>query len=100
MLAVPEVVLLVGVKIALRVLPVPLMLPSVPPLVVMSKSANPIRASLKVNVIVAVSPAFTAATLLVMASVGAMVSTRSRTIACRSPSTLPSAWLAPSITWS
>ena len=64
----------VGVKVAVRVRPVPLMAPSVPPVVVMSASANPIGASLKVKVIVAVSPAFTAATLLVMASVGASVS--------------------------
>ena len=74
MLALPEARLAVGVKVAVRVNPVPLMLPSVPPVVVMSPSTNPVGASLKVKVIVAVSPTFSAATLLVIDSVGASVS--------------------------
>ena len=48
--------------------------PSVPPVVVTSDAAKPVGASLKVKVMVAVSPALTALTLLVMASVGAEVS--------------------------
>jgi hypothetical protein len=66
----------VGVKVAVRVRPLPLMLLSVPPMVVMSLSANPTGESLKVNVMVAVSPTFTALTLLVMDSVGVVVSTK------------------------
>jgi hypothetical protein len=75
MLALPEAVPAVGVKVAVLVKPLPLMPPSVPPVVVMSASINPTGASLKVKVIVAVSPTLTAATLLVIASVGASVST-------------------------
>ena len=48
--------------------------PSVPPVVVTSDAAKPVGASLKVKVMVAVSPALTALTLLVIARVGAKVS--------------------------
>ena len=50
------------------------MLLSVPPMVVMSLSANPTGASLKVKVMVAVCPAIRLLTSLVMDSVGAKVS--------------------------
>ena len=75
MLALPEARSAVGVKVALRVRPVPLMAPSVPPVVVTSPAAKLLPgSSLKVKVTVAVSPALTAAVLLVMARVGASVS--------------------------
>ena len=45
-----------------------------PPVVVMSLAAKPVGASLKVKVMVAVSPALRALALLVMISVGAVVS--------------------------
>ena len=45
-----------------------------PPVVVTSDAAKPVGASLKVKVMVAVSPILSAATLLVIASVGASVS--------------------------
>ena len=49
--------------------------PSVPPLTAMSLSVKlPLGSSLKVNVMVADSPALTAVTSLVIASVGATVS--------------------------
>jgi len=79
MLALPEARLAVGVKVAVRVNPVPLMAPKVPPLTTTSPAlpshvkVEP-GASLKVKVMVAVSPALSALTLLVMASVGASVS--------------------------
>ena len=44
--------------------------PSVPPVVVTSDAAKPVGASLKVKVMVAVSPALRALALLVIASVG------------------------------
>jgi hypothetical protein len=44
--------LAVDVKTAVRVVPLPLIGPSVPPVVVMSLSVNPVGASLKVKVIV------------------------------------------------
>ena len=75
-----DVLLAVGVKVAVRVKPAPLIAPKVPPLTTTSP-AEPSQAkvdpgsSLKVKVMVAVSPAFTALTLLVIASVGARVST-------------------------
>ena len=47
---------------------------SVPPVVAISSAAKPVGASLKVKVMVAVSPILTAATSLVMARVGARVS--------------------------
>ena len=74
MLAVPEARLAVGVKVAVRVRPEPLMALSVPPVVTISASTKPTGVSLKVNVIVAVSPAVRAVALLVMARVGARVS--------------------------
>ena len=48
--------------------------PSVPPVVVTSDAAKPVGASLKVKVMVAVSPALRALALLVIARVGASVS--------------------------
>jgi hypothetical protein len=74
MLAVPEARLAVGVKTAVRVVPLPLIAPSVPPVVVMSLSVNPVGASLKLKVTVAVSPDLTVETPLVMDNVGASVS--------------------------
>ena len=47
---------------------------SVPPVVITSAAVNPVGASLKVKLMVAVPPALTAVTLLVIASVGARVS--------------------------
>ena len=64
----------VGVNVAVRVRPVPLIALKVPPVVTISLSIKPTGASLKVKVIVAVSPALTALALLVMAKVGARVS--------------------------
>ena len=75
MLGLPEARLAEGVKVAVRVAPVPLRVPSVPPIVVMSAAVKPLGGSLKVKVIAAVSPAFTAATSLVIDSVGLSVST-------------------------
>ena len=74
MLALPEARLVVGVKVAVRVRPVPLIALKVPPVVTMSVSRKPMGASLNVKVMVAVSPALTALALLVMANVGATVS--------------------------
>ena len=74
MLALPEAKLAVGVKVAVRVRPVPLMALKVPPVVTMSLSTKPTGVSLKVKVIVAVSPALRVLTLLVIARVGARVS--------------------------
>jgi hypothetical protein len=67
--AVPEL-LAVGVKVAVRVRPVPLMAERVPPDPVISPSAKPVGASEKVNVMVAVSPAFSDALSLVIAGLG------------------------------
>ena len=47
---------------------------NVPPVVVTSDAANPVGASLKVKVMVAVSPALRALALLVIVRVGASVS--------------------------
>ena len=79
MLALPEARLAVGVKVAVRVKPEPLMAPNVPPLTTTSPvlpfQVNvELGSSLKVKVMVAVSPILSALTLLVMASVGASVS--------------------------
>lgn len=80
MLTVPLAKLAVGVKTAVRVRPVPLMAPSVPPVTVMSP-VEPFQAKLlpgsseNVKVILAVSPALSAVTLLVMLTLGAKVST-------------------------
>ena len=79
MLALAEARPGVGVKVAVRVRPVPLMALKVPPLTTTSP-VLPFQtkllpgSSLKVKVMVAVSPDLTAATLLLMASVGAKVS--------------------------
>ena len=67
--AVPEV-LAEGVKVAVRVRPVPLMAERVPPDTEMSPSAKPVGASEKVKVMVAVSPAFSDALSLEIARVG------------------------------
>ena len=74
LLALPEAMFGVGVKVAVRVTPLPLRLLSVPPMVLMSPSINPVGSSLKVKVMVAVSPILRVDTLLVIASVGARVS--------------------------
>ena len=79
MLAEPLDKLEVGVKTAVRLRPVPLMAPKVPPETVRSP-AVPFHAKLaagsseNVNVMVAVSPTFSVATLVVIATVGATVS--------------------------
>ena len=79
MLALPEARLAVGVKVAVRVRPLPLISLSVPPVTAMSP-AVPSHAklvagsSLKVKVMVAVSPILSVSLLLVIASVGARVS--------------------------
>ena len=78
-LAVPPLVLAVGVKVAVRVRPLPEIAPSAPPvtttspLVPFQVNVEP-GSSLNVKVIVAVSPILSALTLLVMAKVGARVS--------------------------
>ena len=77
MLAAPLFVLAVGVKVAVRVAPLPEMALRVPPLTCTSPTLpSQVNvapgSSLKVNVIVAVSPALSAALLLVIASVGAV----------------------------
>ena len=61
-----------AVKIAVRVVPVPVMAPRVPR--VTSAAVNPVGASLKVKIMVAVAPAFKSAADDVMVTVGAMVS--------------------------
>ena len=79
MLAEPLDKLAVGVKTAVRVRPVPLMAPKVPPDTVKSP-AVPFHAklvlgsSVKVKVMVVVSPTFSADTLDAMVTVGASVS--------------------------
>jgi hypothetical protein len=79
MLAEPLDKLAVGVKTALRVSPVPLIAPRVPPETVRSPVV-PFHAKLvpgsseKVKVIVAVSPTFSVVTLDVIATFGARVS--------------------------
>jgi hypothetical protein len=71
--------LAVGVKVAVRVSPVPLIALKVPPEIVRSPTV-PSQAKLvpgsseNVNVMVAVSPTFSVATLDVIATVGARVS--------------------------
>jgi hypothetical protein len=75
MFALPEATPAVGVNVAVRVRPVPVMPLSVPPLTTRSLSVKLAPgSSLKVKVMVAVWPAFTAPTLLLMASVGGSVS--------------------------
>jgi hypothetical protein len=79
MLAEPLERLAVGVKVAVLVSPVPLIAPSVPPEMVRSPVV-PFQAKLvpgsseNVKVMFAVSPTFSAATLDVIATVGASVS--------------------------
>ena len=79
MLPKPLPILAVGVNVAVRVSPVPLIAPRVPPETVRSP-AVPFQAKLvpgsseNVNVMVAVSPTFSVATLDVIATVGASVS--------------------------
>ena len=79
MLAEPLDKLAVGVKVAVRDKPVPLMAPKAPPETVRSP-AVPFQAKLvpgsseNVNVIVAVSPTFSVATFEVIETVGASVS--------------------------
>jgi len=79
MLAEPLDKLAVGVKTAVRVSPVPLITPRVPPEMVRSPVV-PFQAKLvpgsseKVKVMVEVSPAFSVATLEVIATLGASVS--------------------------
>ena len=79
MLALPLAKLAVGVNTAVRMSPVPLMAPSVPP-VTATSPVVPFHAklvpgsSLKVKVMLAVPPALTAETLDVMATDGATVS--------------------------
>ena len=79
MLALPLAKLAVGVKVAVRVKPVPLIAPKLP-LLTTTSPALPFQvkvepgSSLKVKVMVAVLPALTALTLLVIARVGARVS--------------------------
>ena len=81
MLAVVLAKLAVGVNIAERVRPVPLIAPKVPPVMTTSPKA-PSQAKLvsgsseNVNVMVAESPAFSAGRLEVMPTVGAVVSTK------------------------
>ncbi len=80
--ALPALAPAVGVKVAVRVRPEPEMAPRVPPVTTMSPE-EPFHAkvapgsSLKVNVMVAVSPAVRNEALLVIAKVGASVSTAS-----------------------
>ena len=79
MLALPLARLAVGVKRAVRVRPVPLIAPRVPPAITRSPEL-PSQAKLvpgsseNVKVILAVSPAFSAFVLAVMATVGVSMS--------------------------
>ena len=79
MLAEPLTKLAVGVNVPVRVSPVPLIAPRVPPEIVRSP-AVPFQVKLdpgsseKVNVIAADSPTFSAVTFEVIATVGARVS--------------------------
>ncbi|CAB5707178.1 Uncharacterised protein [Comamonas aquatica] len=79
MLAVPPFVLAAGVKVAVRVVPVPEMALKVPPVtttspVVPSQVKVLPGSSLNVKVMVAVSPILSVDTLLVIPNVGAVVS--------------------------
>ena len=79
MLALPLSKLAVGVKVAMRIRPLPLMAPRVPPVTTRSP-VLPFQAkllpgsSLKLKVMVAVSPTLRADLLLVIARVGAWLS--------------------------
>ncbi len=73
--ATPPFVPAAGVKVAVRTLPLPDSAPSVPPVTTMSSALKLVPgSSLNVKVMVAVSPIFSDVTLLLMASVGAVVS--------------------------
>ena len=79
MLAVPDATFGVGVNVAVRRVPVPMTLPNVPPLTLTSPAFEAHvkllpGSSLKVKVMVAVSPVFKVAVLEVMANDGAKVS--------------------------
>src|SRR6202171_5055537 len=79
MLAVPLSLAVVGVNVAVRTRPLPEIAPSVPPLtptspVLPSHAKVEPGSSLKVNVIVAVSPIFNCDTSLVIETVGAVIS--------------------------
>lgn len=81
MLAVPETTLAVGVNVAVRVKPVPLILPRVPPLTTTSPALDAQTkllpgSSLNVKVMAAVSPDFKVVTSEVMLTLGAVVSTK------------------------
>ena len=87
----PEARLGVGVKTAVRMKSVPLIGPSVPPVRLMSLASKLLPgSSLKLKVRVAVSPDFSVAWLLVMASVGATVSTGIESVPAATPA-LPAA---------
>ncbi len=76
--ATPPSVFAVGVKVAVRTVPLPDSAPSVPPETTMSAAVNVVPgSSLNVKVMAAVSPIFRAVTLLLMATVGALVSNTS-----------------------
>ena len=68
------VLLTAGVKVAVKTLPEPLKLVSVPPLKAMSARVKSVLASLRVKVMVALWPVSSCALSLVMAMVGPLVS--------------------------
>ena len=75
MLALPEASFAVGVKSAVRVTPLPLKAPSVPPVVTISVPTKLVPgSSLNVKVIVDVSPPFNELAPLVSVTVGTSVS--------------------------
>jgi hypothetical protein len=85
MLAVPDARFGLGVNVAVLRVPVPLRLPNVPPLTLTSPAFEAHvkllpGSSLKVKVMVAVSPVFKVAVLEVMAKLGAVVSTKYLTL--------------------
>ena len=74
MLALPDPVLALGVKVAVRVRPVPLKPVRVPPFTVRSDAVKLLPGSwLNVKVMVAVSPDLSAALLLLICRVGAVL---------------------------
>ncbi len=75
-LALAEAVSWAGVKVAVLVSPVPLSVPIVPPVTTISPSIKDVPgSSVKVKVIVAVSPLFSVDLSLVMVAIGRNVST-------------------------
>ena len=89
MLAMPPASSDAGVKTAVRVKPLPLIGPSLPPVVTTSPATKLAPGSaLKTKLMTAVSPTLTAGWLLVMASVGA-------TVAMSSVGVLPAAPVLP-----